>query len=185
MRIENIYDTFPIVDCGNYILRPVLEKDREQVFEIYSNEEVVKYQATKVFRSMEESDQAIKRFKNAYDSQNSIKWCISDKADDEMIGLISLHHIDCKNNNAQIGYYLRRELWNKGIMSKLVKDYIKYLFEKWEIEKLEVSIHPENLSSIRLAEKLGFEKEGFRRRCVINPETKKYEDRILMGLLKV
>lgn len=182
MGLNDMFNEFPTIDCDDYILRPVYERDREQVLEIYSDEEALKYQASKAITCFEESDNMINGFKNGFEGKRFIRWCIADKRNDEMIGLLALHHIDKINNNAQIGYILRRELWNKGIMSSILKDFIEYLFEKGDLGKLEASIHPENQNSIKLAEKLGFVNEEVILHCVLNPTNDIYEDRIIMGL---
>lgn len=182
MGLNDMFNEFPTIDREDYILRPVYDRDREQVLEIYSDVETLKYQASKAITRFEEADKMINSFKNGFEGKIFIRWCIADKRNDEMIGLLALHHIDKINNKAQIGYILRRELWNKGIMSSILIDFIDYLFEKGDLRKLEASIHPENQNSIKLVEKLGFVNEEVMLHCVLNPTNDIYEDRIIMGL---
>lgn len=182
MGIKDMFNEFQIIDCGKYILRQVYDTDREQIYMIYSDPEVLKYQASKEITYIEEADKAINNFKNGYEKEIFIKWCIADKKNDEMIGLLALHHIDAANNKAQIGYILKRAMWNNGIMSSVLKNFIDFLFEKGDLEKIEASIHPENHNSIRLVEKLGFVNEELVINCVLNPVNNIYEDRIIMGL---
>lgn len=182
MGIKDMFNEFPIIDCENYNLRQIYDTDREQIYLIYSDIEVLKYQASKEITYIEEADKEIEKFKNGFEKKIFIKWCIADKKNDEMIGLLALHHIDATNNKGQIGYILKREMWNNGIMSSILKKFTVYLFQKGDLDKIEASIHPENRNSIKLAKKLGFVNEELILHCVLNPISNIYEDRIIMGL---
>jgi RimJ/RimL family protein N-acetyltransferase len=48
----------------------------------------------------------------------------------------------------------------KGIVTEAVNLLVRYLFENKTVNRLQLAIHPENASSLRVAEKCGFTHEG-------------------------
>ncbi|MCU9811150.1 MULTISPECIES: GNAT family N-acetyltransferase [Paraclostridium] len=73
------------------------------------------------------------------------------------MGTIALHHFEFDKNKVQIGYNLKKSYWGRGIMSNVLNSIIDYLKSNSSIEILEASIDIENIASIKLAEKLGFQ----------------------------
>lgn len=52
---------------------------------------------------------------------------------------------------------MKKSYWGRGIMSNVLNSIIDYLKSNSSIEILEASIDIENIASIKLAEKLGFQ----------------------------
>ena len=69
-------------------------------------------------------------------------------------------------------------------MSEAGEKVIKYAFEVMKLHRIEASIHPDNIASINLSEKLGFKREGLRMGSAYNRRTKIFEDRLIYGLVK-
>ncbi len=66
--------------------------------------------------------------------------------------------------NCEIGYFVDKHYWNKGIATKALKLLEEYAFEKLKIKRIELFIHPKNKPSIRVAIKNGYNKEGILKR---------------------
>jgi len=60
----------------------------------------------------------------------------------------------------EIGYMLKREYWNMGYASEGAAALAQYAFDVIGINKVYASIRPENIRSIRVAEKIGMIAEG-------------------------
>lgn len=56
----------------------------------------------------------------------------------------------------EIGYWLARPFWNKGIMTKVVLKLCKIGFEKFKLNRIEASVFFHNDASCRVLEKAGF-----------------------------
>ena len=182
-KLPELFNEFPMLEIGDYTLRRIELTDAHDIYDIYSDIEVMKYQGESPIPAMEQITEFIEFIDSGFNKKFFIRWCISDKVTNKVIGLISFHHIDYKNNNGQIGYILNRLYWGKKLMSTLVLETIRYLFTNLDVHKLEVSIHPENISSIKLAEKVGFIDEGLRKDCIYNDYKEQYESRVIMGLI--
>ncbi len=179
-----LFKEFPVIKIEDYTLREIELKDCKDIYEIYSDAEVMQYQGEGPMKAIEDAAGMIELVKGGYKNKHFIKWCIIEETTQKLIGLISFHHIDFRNNNGQLGYILNKAYWSKGIMRSLVRYITGYLFNSCGLRRLEVSIHPDNHPSKRLAENLGFVKEGIKADCVYNRYTEKYEDRIVMGWVK-
>ncbi|PIE99279.1 MAG: alanine acetyltransferase [Propionibacterium sp.] len=65
-----------------------------------------------------------------------------------------------------IGYWIDEAFAGRGIMPKTVALVVDYCFQVMKLHRIEVNIRPENISSIRVVEKLGFRFEGTRNKLL-------------------
>ena len=81
---------------------------------------------------------------------------------DKLIGTISLYNKPYRKYNRAktLGFSLRSDYWNQGIMTEAVKLMIHYVFKKTDCLILEVAHHVDNLQSKRVIEKCGFSYDG-------------------------
>lgn len=182
--IRKLFDTFPILVLGKYILREVDEGDYKDIFQIYSDKEVLKYENMPPFNQIDDAKVYIKTIKKGYKEKRFIRWVIEDRETKKALGLVTLHHIDYINFNAHIGYILNREYWGKGIMKKVVDKILQFSFEEVKIHRIEARIDPRNNNSIKLIQKLQFEKDGLLKESAYNYHKKVFEDRILYSKIK-
>ena len=73
-------------------------------------------------------------------------------------GLFELYHHDSEKMKISIGYRLKKEFWNKGIISESLSLIIDYLFNKTDITTICASNMINNPVSGRVLEKNGFSK---------------------------
>jgi len=118
----------------------------------------------------------LKRLKN----RNEINFVID--INNEVAGSVSFNKIDKNNKNAEIGCWLAKKYWNKGIMTGAVKQMIKYGFKKLKLKRIYAYIFPFNKASQRMTEKAGFQLEGKLRKHVIKNE--KFYDDLLYAKIK-
>jgi [ribosomal protein S5]-alanine N-acetyltransferase len=64
--------------------------------------------------------------------------------------------------SGQIGYWVDHRLAGRGIIPAAVALASDYCFEVLRLHRIEITIRPENLPSLRVVEKLGFRPEGLR-----------------------
>lgn len=182
MEIE--FDNFPYLESERFILREVREGDYIAIYEIYSNEDAVKYQQIGTMQTIEQAQQSVKNFQNGFRNKKFIRWCIAKKENDEVVGLITLHSFDIWNSKAEIGFMLNKKYWQQNIMCEVAKKIIEFAFEVIKLHRIEASIHPDNIGSIKLSEKLGFKREGLKKESAYNRRNFEYEDRLIFGLIK-
>jgi len=69
---------------------------------------------------------------------------------------------------AELGYVIAKEFWNKGIVSEAVKETLRLGFQDLSIVRIEALVDPENVGSIKVLEKNGFQFEGKLKKYVIH-----------------
>ena len=87
--------------------------------------------------------------------------------DYEMVGQLNVSQITYGSlSSATLGYWVVESVAGRGIAPVAVAMATDYLFFEKGLHRMEVCIRPENTSSLRVVEKLGFRYEGFRRRYI-------------------
>lgn len=182
-HIKRIFSEFPELGKENLYIRALKTSDTSEIIDIFSDEETIKYYARLPIKTKEQAEKYLKRLIHGYDNKIFLRWAIAKKDTDQLIGLISIHYIDYTSRNSKIGYILNRSYWNQNIMTQVLQPSLKFLFEEAKFHRIEAEIDPGNVASMKLAQKLGFIKEGIRRESSFNPLSECYEDRVIMSCL--
>ncbi len=158
---EKIFNEFPVLETERLILREITLKDAEDIFAIYSNEEVMKYFGKNTYKELKEAELMAERCINAFKDKEGIRWGITFKNSDELIGSAGIWRIVKNHLRGEIGYDLKITYWNRGIMTESLKAITSFGFNKMNLHTLEANIDPENIASKKLLGKIGFIKEGY------------------------
>jgi len=87
-----------------------------------------------------------------------------------------------KSHRAEIGYWLAKPYWGRGLMTAVVQQLCRHAFEKFGLAKITAHVFAPNQASARVLEKCGFEQEGFLRKHFYKDG--QYLDAKLYGLLR-
>ena len=91
-----------------------------------------------------------------------------------------------KNTNqgslADLGYFIKKEYWGKGITTEAGKKVIDFGFDELDIWKYKTGCLKENIGSEKVMKKLGFIKEGELRKHQYHNNM--WKDRLEYGLLR-
>lgn len=68
------------------------------------------------------------------------------------------------SHRANIGYWLAKPYWGRGLMTEAVRRYTDYAFEQLEVVRLTAEVFTWNDASRRVLEKVGFRQEGYFRK---------------------
>ena len=83
--------------------------------------------------------------------------------DQKLVGVIGLHYLDLVNKRTSIGYYLAEDFQKKGIMTRSTKALIQYVYEEYDINRIEIRMSTKNKKSRAIPIRLGFTQEGILR----------------------
>lgn len=81
----------------------------------------------------------------------------------KLAGLVDLHEIHVRNNKSNIGYWLDKNFYGKGIMTGSVAAILNYAFKELGINRIAIEVAVGNVKSKAVAERLGFKFEGIAR----------------------
>lgn len=88
--------------------------------------------------------------------KNFLKYTIELEDTHQPIGLITLTYSKTKEGEADLGFWLGKEFWGKGLMSEALKQFLLLAVEDLKIKKITAWAYDANTSSIRLLKKMGF-----------------------------
>lgn len=99
-----------------------------------------------------------------------------------LCGAVRVKNIDADDRKAEIGYFIGGEFAGKGIVSNAVRAVLAYCFASLQLNRIELRCAATNDRSIRLAERLGFRREGLLRQgeCLHGV----FVDQLVYGLLR-
>ena len=99
---------------------------------------------------------------------NSYKDVLGIYAENEFVGCCSLiPQSDVYRINAEIGYWIGEQYWGNGYATEAVKQLVAIAFNQLGIHRVYAKIFEYNVASMRVLEKIGFEKEAIIKLSVI------------------
>ena len=69
--------------------------------------------------------------------------------------------------NAEIGYFISKKFWGKGLATQAVKKMTDYTFKHFDVIRIVAGVFDFNKSSMKVLEKNGFYLESIRKNAVI------------------
>ncbi|MEM7715671.1 MAG: GNAT family N-acetyltransferase [Cyanobacteria bacterium P01_A01_bin.68] len=150
---------FPILKTPRLLLRAINHSDAKSVHRNLSDCDTVLYSNTGEPPSLEEVYKIVDIWKGNFKQQLGIRWGITVREQNIVIGSCGYKNINKKHRRAEIGYEIRGEYRRKGLMSEALNAVIKYGFEVIKLNRVEATVNCDNLPSILLLNKLGFSEE--------------------------
>lgn len=161
--IKDLFNKNLLIDSERFTLRPIHKSDVEDIFEIFSDKEVMKYYDLLPFNSIEDAIAQGDIFRKSFEDKSMIRWGIELKENKKIIGTCGFFAFSEDSMKAEMGYELNRNYWNSGIMSEALRLIIEFIFSQTKINRIEAYVEPQNIASMKLLETLKFTKEGLLR----------------------
>jgi len=109
------------------------------------------------------------------------EWAIRD-AQGGLLGGVGVHNFNAvKPHAAEIGYWLAKPHWGKGIMTQVVRTFSAWAMREMELLRLEAPVYAFNIASQRVLEKCGYKEEGYLRKAYF--KNGQYQDGKLFALV--
>ena len=171
----------PVIDTKSLRLRALTQEDTDDMHAICSDSITMEYWGTAPTGNIEETRQLVLRDLKAAAAGQAMFWAIELKGTGRVIGKCTLWQYSENNLRAEVGYVLNREYWRGGLMTQALSAMIDYAFSTLGLHRLEADTDDNNLASLALLEKLGFQREGFfRERWCVNGV---WQNSVMLGLL--
>lgn len=154
------FTPFPTIETERLILRRITNNDVDEVFELRSNPETMKYIPRPLAKTTEDALEHIVMIEDKIETNIGINWGISLKNSPKLLGIIGFYRMQPENYRAEIGYILLPEFHGKGIITEAVNRLITYGFDDLKLHSIEAVIDPENFASEKVLQKCGFVKEA-------------------------
>lgn len=153
----------PTINTERLVLRPLELENAEALFRIFSDSAVMKYWNTAPWASVEDAQRFISSSAQSMTCQKAITLGIFLKATGELIGKCMLFSYEPESKRAEIGFGIGVQFWGQGFVTEAGLALLGYGFDALGLRRVEAEIDPENVSSAKTLERLGFIKEGLLR----------------------
>jgi RimJ/RimL family protein N-acetyltransferase len=169
------------VESRNLVIRPVEEADIADLLLINGDDQVTRFLPYETWQSVADGMTWLQRTRSIESTGTGVQLVVTAKASGRVIGACLVFRYEEGSARAELGYVLGRAYWGKGCMREALAALIARFFEAG-LRRLEAQVHPANIASCQLLERLGFRNEGLlRQRWVAKGET--YDARFY-GLLR-
>lgn len=177
----------PPLAGGRVVLRPIDEADAPALLSIFGDPEVVRYWSRPPLADLAAAGGFLDEMQEDFFRRRGFHWGIAEVPPDPsragpLIGTCKLGALSFRHRRAEVGFLLRRDRWGKGLAADALAVLFAFCFGRLGLHRLEADVDPENARSLRLLEKLGFQREGrLRERWQTQGDAR---DGIFLGLLR-
>lgn len=152
------------IETERLILRPILDIDLKEMFELDSDPEVHKYLGNNPIKKKEEAQKAINYIKKQYQEHGIGRWAVVNKATNEFMGWSGLKFNTKEesynpnfSNFYDVGYRFIKRFWGKGYATESGKSAINYAFNTLKLKTVYATTEMGNESSHNALLKIGFD----------------------------
>jgi ribosomal-protein-alanine N-acetyltransferase len=162
-----LFEPFPVLITPRLVLRCFTLEDADALFLVRVDPENARFTGRPPATSRDAIREKVAQMLENLRTESAISWVISDAETGAYLGSAGLWRWDKDNARAEVGYELARHLWGRGLVTEAMRPILAFGFERMGLHSAEAKVHPDNMSSIRVLEKLGFRKEAhFRENCL-------------------
>ncbi len=165
---------FPVIATERLVLREIRESDADAIFEIFGDDAVTRFYDLATFTDIEQARKMIARMGERNANGDALRWGIALQENDRVIGTGGFNQFTRVGTEpgsvptriltrAGIGYDLAQAFWNRGYMTEALRAIVRYGLETLNANRIEALVMLENDASVRVLEKIGFQREGILR----------------------
>lgn len=153
----------PVLETERLVLRPPRPRDVGAYWLAFQGEEIARWLAHPA-HTREEVAHALARTRTQQRRGDAIRYALYLRADERLVGAITVRHIDRLNARANLAAWLTGPQWGRGLMPEALAAVLRHAFGPLHLHRVYADIMADNRRSARVLEKLGFSDEGTLRR---------------------
>ena len=143
------------LETERLILRWFNHDDVEIIYTLGSDPNIIKYAETEPVKGLEEARQRLEQGPlYDYGKYGYGRFAVELKETGKVIGFCGIKYIP-EIDLPEVGYRYLTEYWGSGIGTEAARVCVDFARQDLKVSKLVALIIPENIASIRVAEKLG------------------------------
>ena len=146
------------LETSRLILRPFESGDVELAFGWFGDPNVMRFTPTGPDTSIDQTKARLANYQQHQITHGFSKWIILERQLGRAIGDSGL--LNLKDHGwIDLGFRLAKRYWGKGLATEAASAWVRAAFDDFHIDRLTALVHPENIASIRVLEKLRFQPE--------------------------
>ncbi len=136
-------------------LRPPLEVDAEAITTALQNKAITRYLGRPIFPYLRNhADEWVEK------NSNGKNGCVYTIHRERLIGSVGVYNASAQGEAPVLGYWLDEPYWEKGYMTEAVRAVLARAFRHFDAETIRSHVHKDNIGSMKVMERLGFEHTG-------------------------
>ena len=171
----------PVLTGERVRLRPLTSADLPQLLAIFGDPLVSRFIGIPLLRDERDAQILLTDIHAQAEARLLYQWGLEAVEPGLVVGTCTLASFSWQHQRAEIGFALANAEQGRGLMTEGLRLLMDHAFGELRLHRLEADVDPRNERSLRLLERLGFQREGFaRQRHLIDGER---QDSVLLGLL--
>ena len=146
--------TIPTLTTQRLTLRPFRASDDQAYHQIVAEAGVLQYFPEPTPPSLEKVQATLSRLNEHWEKYGYGVWAVELAASGELIGRCGLFYIP-QTDETEVDYLLAKQHWGKGFASEAASEALRFAFENAQKAAIVGIVHPENLASQHVLEKIG------------------------------
>src|SRR5713101_2737570 len=146
------------LETSRLILRPFEPGDIEAAFGWFGDPIVMRFTPSGPDTSIDQTKARLAKYQEHQTTHGFSKWIILDRRSGSAIGDSGLLKLE-DHGWIDLGFRLAHRYWGKGLATEAASAWVRAAFDDFHIDRLTALVHPENVASIRVLEKLTFRPE--------------------------
>ncbi len=170
-------DRLPTLTTDRLRIRWLEASDVPSLFEIFSDADVTRYWSSPRLVDESGARDLLDEIHGLFRAHTLYQWGIALGSEGRVIGTCTLAAIDKRNRRAELGFALQRTQWKNGYVTEALRKLLDFAFDELRLHRIEADVDPRNHASIRVVERLGFQREGYLRQrwlCHDGPQDTAY-----------
>lgn len=156
---------FETVSTARLTLRPMRADDAADIFDSYAHDaKVTRFLTWRPHSSVEETRCFVQMCLSV---ETSRTYVIVDNATNSIVGAFDLRAAAA--TRLEVGYALATPFWRQGMMTEVLTEVVRWALSQPSIWRIGAVADVENIASMRVLKKAGFQREGVLRRWLVHP----------------
>ena len=147
------------IETKRYVLRKLIQEDAKDIFEILSDEEVIKNLNMKIHNDIYDTKKLIDEYLIGFKDGDKYPFAIIDKETKAFVGVflikLDLFDEDC----FEFTVYIKKKFWNQGVYTEVLRSMTKFAFDNVNTGNFRGFVMEKNEASSRVLEKCKFKLE--------------------------
>lgn len=157
--IPRLADLPLVIETPRVRLRPQVESDAEAFFPHVSDPQLSQYVSWAAHTTIDETREWLRETGELIEKGGDMVWTLEHEG--VPCGCIGLHGIRwgvraVRFDKAEMGYWLAKSQWGKGLMTEAATEVTRWAFETLGLHKVTIGCFEQNAGSRRVIEKVGF-----------------------------
>lgn len=141
-------------------LRSLKRSDAYSIYKYAKDKAISRYTLLPQPYRFKDAKKFIRRTYKNLKEKTYFEFGIELKETGEIIGMMSLLHVDFPGKKAEIGYWVCRKCWGQGIAKEALNIALNFAFNYLKLNRVYAMVMSPNIGSIKLLENAGFKLEG-------------------------